>query len=369
MKKSRQLNRKTWRLLAKNLIVLVVMVAVAVVGVRSWFTTSASINASGFDIKCEVPAGLEIAIVQPGRTPAASDWKDVSSITLNTTNFSWLSDLNMSQITGDGKTFIAPYLAQEGGIAVIDNTSASWDSDKIETRPNIDYLSFDLYMRTKDSGKKVVYKSDTYCGPVNPNETFANDGTKLNANSVIGAVRVASVGFTNNYSSTTLSNRSLLWIPAPHIYYAYDTIWTPANAPSTTIRNNLLSTSNTYGLPTARDTSTNTLTNYYSSNNYNGTYKHNYWTYTASSNTKTHSYIAYGTNRATQVTANTNQDYQLGSQIDLSALNATQTISGTNYYVNKARINVWIEGEDPEARAAQVAGEFTLSLKFDLVNS
>lgn len=362
MKKSDQIRRKTWRLLAKNLIILSVFAVVAIVGVRSWFTTVSSADAGGILVTCEKPAGLEIAITEPGQAPASGDWTSDNTVNIDSQHFSFLQNLNFSQVTGDGKTFIAPYLAQDGGIAIVDIASA-WDSDKIGTEANTDYLSFDIHFRSGDSGKKVVLKSETYCGPVDPNEDFAPEGTKLNPNSVIGAVRVSSVNYTS-YTGA-LGNRSLLWIPAPHIYYAYDTIWTADSSTTpAAARTNLVSTSNTYGL---QKLSGNSLVNYYSDNNFNGTYNHNYYTYDTSTLEKTHSYIPYGTNVASNVTANTNKDYLLHKDVSISTLNYHP--NGSTYYFGKCRMNVWIEGEDPEARAAQVAGEFKFNFSLGLVNA
>lgn len=370
MKKSEEIRRKTWRMIAKNLIILAVLGVVAFIGTRAWFTTGTSTTASGIEVECSIPAGLEVLIKSPGSTVNESDvWSDASTIQLNATNYAFLQNLNMSQVTGDGKIFIAPYLVQQNGIAIVDAEDA-WDASKITTTPNQDYLSFDLYMRTAAKGKTVVFKNDTYCGPENPNETFANEeGNRLNPNSVIGAVRVCAAGFAS-LNATSPNSTKLLWIPAPHVYYAYDRIWTALDGDTSTpsTQKFLLSdTGNTLGLATAIDTTSLELTNYYPDNRFNGTYNHNYWSYL--NLTKTHGSIAYGDSATSNVTANTQKDYKLHKNVDIAVLNNSVTYSGTEYQVNKVRVNVWIEGEDPESRAAQVDGKFKFRLELDMVNN
>lgn len=347
MDKSKKLKRKTMGLLAKNLIVLAVLIAIALVGVRSWFTTATTATASGLSVKAELPAGLDVAIVPKGEIPSATDWKEVENINFTSADFPWLGDLNMTQVTGDGISFIKPYLEQEGTVAIVDSTS-SWASNKIVTEPNVDYISFDLYMRTEAVGQKVQLDAETFCGPEDVSQALCdNEGKNISKNSVIGSTRIS----VTNAQSGSSEARKLLWIPAPHIYYNYDYLMT-----------GITNTSNTYGLAVARNT------NKYA-NSLNGTYNHTYWT-----STKAHNRIAYGTNRAANVTANTNMDYKLHANVDIATLsNRLSTLSGyssdTTHYYNKARFNIWFEGEDPEARAAQVGGELQVSLKFNIMNS
>ena len=77
MKKSDEIRRKTWRMIAKNLIVLAALAVAAVIGVMSWFTHKTSATADGISMKCETPPGIEIAVVGASESaPSNSDYKE-----------------------------------------------------------------------------------------------------------------------------------------------------------------------------------------------------------------------------------------------------------------------------------------------------
>ena len=63
MKNSTASNRKTGRMIAKNLIILVVLVFVSILAMWAWFTNKSSATADGIDVKCDVPDGIQIAVV------------------------------------------------------------------------------------------------------------------------------------------------------------------------------------------------------------------------------------------------------------------------------------------------------------------
>lgn len=354
MKKSAKLKRKTIRMIVKNLIVFTVLIAVTAVGVRSWFVQRNHADAKGLNVSLSASEELEVAIVAPGRIPTASQWQKASEILLNGDNYDFLADMNMTQVTGDGINFIKPYLMQYGVVAAVDSES-DWDQSKIQTTVNEDYLSFDFYMRTKTSSKTVELTEDTYCGPETLPVSYT-DGTNVLPASAVGSLRVA--------VTDTASTRRLLWIPAPNIYYNYDHM----EVDTATLKN----TSNTLALQYMNGS---TLTNVYSGDYTKGTYNHTYWTY--SGTTKTHSRITYGSNKASNVTANNQCDYKLHDTVTIGTLSTPLTsLTGYSdsslygvYYYDKCRFNFWFEGEDPEARAAQVGGTFKAVLQLDLGNA
>ena len=55
--------RKIGRMIAKNLIVMLVAVIVALTGVLAWFSNKTSADADGISVECKAPDGIEIAIV------------------------------------------------------------------------------------------------------------------------------------------------------------------------------------------------------------------------------------------------------------------------------------------------------------------
>ncbi len=375
MKKSEELGRKTRRMIAKNLIVLAVLAVATVVGVRSWFTSgNPSADATGINVQAIVPETLEIAVVDPKlegndlKNYLANDdnwFTNVDEVSLTGSQFDFLKDLRISQVTGDGKTFITPPLLQDSGNIAVAAEGAEWTLAHIQADQNVDYISFDLYMRSKSPGTKIyLSQSKTYFGPVDPDEEFnTNAQTGLPShNSVIGAARLSVIGSDNS--------QKLLWIPAPHLYYAYDEVW--FNRGGGTQYPGLNSTANTYGLAKARNGSV--LTYKYDSQ-FNGTYNHTYWTYTQSGNTITpvHQSIAYNADdEAAGVTANTEENYTLPRSIQIAAISTqplssmTQNPDHAAYKYSYVHFNLWMEGEDPEARAAQVGGEFTVALNLEI---
>ncbi len=340
MKKSEELSRKTWRMIAKNLIILAVLAVVAFIGVSSWFTQNTTALADGIYMTCQIPDGLEVAIVQPGGTPQNSDFHS-GMIQLTASEYGFLNTLSMTEITGDGVTFIKPPVSQISSVAKV-KTDSTWDSNKIRTTPNTEYVSFDLYMRMKGLGKKVAFDNSTYLGPLDPTAGFGNSVSGWSAASVIGAARLSVLDAQNS--------RELLWIPAPHLYYD-----------GVTLDTNVLDTNNDYGLSTVDPSGTPIVINSW------GTYNHGY--YLADKNTSSISYSANAANVATNVTANTDKSYTLPYDVDLATFTTGHTAVYNNqtYYQEKVRINIWIEGEDTEARSLQIGGEikavFALSLK------
>jgi len=370
MRKSVKLKRKTKRLLIKNLIVFTVLIAVAAIGVRSWFIATPRAYAQDFSVIAQVPDGLEIQIVAPEGTTTASGWKS-GTVQLNATNYSFLSGLNLEPVTGDGKTFIRPPLQQSSSVANV-NASVQWDttSDTYKTQPNREFISFDLYMRCKAENKKTVLKTTTYYGPVDETEGFGSLVAGWSANSVIGACRMAVYDFSENASThaltNNLKNNKLLWIPAPQLYFDGINLRSEFDNPVT-------QQDNTLGLKYMDQD------NAWHDIHTDGTYRHGYY-YTSGSGSsqqrlrKILTPISGDSKTGTtylstmQASYNSSSKYMLPTQVDLANLNISNNDNGS-YQMNKVRVNLWIEGEDPESRAAQVSGEFKCVLDIGLANS
>jgi hypothetical protein len=364
MDKCKQFKKRTWKLLFKNLIIFGVLVAVTVLGVLSWFTINKTVTADGMQITSCSPAGLDIAIVDPSLTGTAltdylkddNNWH-TGNTTFTSTDYPFLSELNLRPITGNGISLIKPPQMQSSAVAHV-QTGDAWDSAAIQTVPNTDYLSFDIYMRSTGINKKVVLKGDTYFGPLDVSAAMSN-ANGISSNTVIGAARMAIL-------NDTFNARKLLWVPAPHLYYN-----------GTTLNENVTNISNNFGLFYV-DSSNNNV-----SLNNDGTYNHGYY-----NSDQTRGIINYanynnsGFNPSTSVTAtpkvnNQAYDYKLHKITDLATLDSRLTYytsennSSANYvyFAKRARVNVWIEGEDPESRANQVGGQFKIDLRLKLADN
>lgn len=327
MKNSTAPNRKTGRMIAKNLIVLFTVALAGFCGIQAWFTDKRSAEANGIEVECQAPDGIEIAVVGHGAPAPDNDKYTVGNITLNKTNCKFLENLQLTEITGDGTFFRKPALIQSGGQAHVD-TKAEWS----EPTANEHYLSFDLYIRSKSQynisiGKKSTIKPDA------PQLT-TQDGTGIknqskygnfSRDSVVGAVRFSVV----DYKSAPPSKK-LLWLPAPNIL--------------------LKQTTDEYTL---------------SDNMPSG---------------ESYSHVYYDTKKAQQTISDSKTDsafvvnnkgfvdgkftYELGKNQTIARL---EKPSGTHqendqFYSAMVTCNMWIEGEDAEARLALVNGKFKVNL-------
>lgn len=326
MKNSTAPNRKTGRMIAKNLIVLFAVALAGFCGIQAWFTDNRSAEANGIEVECQAPDGIEIAVV--GHDAPAPTEYTTGNITLNKTNYPFLEKLQLTEITGDGTFFRKPALIQSGGQAHVD-TKAEWS----EPTANEHYLSFDLYIRSKSQynisiGKKSTIKPDA------PQLT-SQDGTGIknqskygnfSRDSVVGAVRFSVV----DYKSAPPSKK-LLWLPAPNIL--------------------LEQTTDEYTL---------------SDNKQDG---------------ESYSHVYYDTNKAQHTVSSTDVDnafvvnnkgfdggkftYELGKNQNIAQLKKSSDTDTDPYYGDYGAMvtcNMWIEGEDAEARLALVNGKFKVNL-------
>lgn len=325
MKNSTAPNRKTGRMIAKNLIVLFTVALAGFCGIQAWFTDKRSAEANGIEVECQAPDGIEIAVVGHDAPVPANDKYTVGNITLNKTNCKFLENLQLTEITGDGTFFRKPALIQSGGQAHVD-TKAEWS----EPTANEHYLSFDLYIRSKSQynisiGKKSTIKPDA------PQLT-TQDGTgkskygNFSRDSVVGAVRFSVV----DYKSAPPSKK-LLWLPAPNIL--------------------LEQTTDVYTLSDDKE------------------------------NGDSYSHVYYNTKKEKKTVSSTDVDsafvvnnkgfvdgkftYELGKNKSIAELKKSSDTDTDPYYGDYGAMvtcNMWIEGEDAEARLALVNGKFKVNL-------
>lgn len=321
MKNSTAPNRKTGRMIAKNLIVLFTVALAGFCGIQAWFTDNRSAEANGIEVECQAPDGIEIAVV--GHDAPAPTEYTTGNITLNKTNCKFLEKLQLTEITGDGTYFSKPALIQSGGQALVD-PDAEWS----DPTANEHYLSFDLYIRSKSQynisiGKKSTIKPDA------PQLT-SQDGTGIknkskygnfSRDSVVGAVRFSVVDY--KYAPPS---KKLLWLPAPNIL--------------------LEQTTDEYTL---------------SDNKQDGV---------------SYSHVYYDKNKKQQTVSDSKADsafvvnkdgfdggkftYELGKNQNIAQLNKSS--ENDQFYSAMVTCNMWIEGEDAEAILALVNGKFKVNL-------
>lgn len=317
-----KIKRDTKSLVMKNLIVMAVLIIIALTGVISWFTNKTEATADGINVICEAPKGLKIAVVQHGDpAPDVNDetqWSE-GEITLTKEDYPFLKEQSIIEITSDGTDFYKPKLTQENGKAKPD-TSSEWDvADKDS------YLSIDVYMKTGED-HMVYLNSGTEISPISTTLTGEQSGNKsddgdFSKDCIVGAVRLSTV----NSADSKLKN---LWIPAPQIHYDSD--------------KKEVTLGNTSGDP----------------------FKHKYWKVTKNSDGKTGKPTGTAPVEYKDVITNTNNDFKLGKNYDFAMLTKKQP--SDKYASGMTTVNIWVDGEDDEARFAMVGGKFKATIKLSL---
>lgn len=320
MKNSTAPNRKTGRMIAKNLIVLFTVALAGFCGIQAWFTDKRSADADGIKVECQAPDGIEIAVV--GHDAPAPTEYTTGNITLSKDNCKFLEKLQLTEITGDGTSFKKPALIQLGGQAQVD-PNAEWS----DPTANLHYLSFDLYIRSKSQynisiGEKSTIKPDAPQLTASGGTSIKNESKygNFSRDAVVGAVRFSVVDYKHDPPS-----KKLLWLPAPNIL--------------------LEQNGDEYAL---------------SDNKTSG---------------DSYSHVYYDTQKEKHTVSNAEQDaafvvnnkfvgekftYELGTNQKIAQL--TKSSDTDQFYSAMVTCNMWIEGEDAEARLALVNGKFKVNL-------
>jgi len=334
MKNSTAPNRKTGRMIAKNLIVLFTVALAGFCGIQAWFTDKSSAEADGINVECQAPDGIKIAVVKHNDPAPKDDAAYKNTIELNSKNYSFIDDIKMTEVSSDGYTFYKPPLKQENGVASPILDVADWDL----ADSSVHFLSFDLYVRSKskfdiylDSKSKISPNAKNLTGENADNKSdFGESGESkgISRDCVTGAVRFS----VANYKT---GETKLLWIPAPNIF-----------------------------LNVNQDT-----TQYYvdTDKREGESYSHVYYEKDGSNWVKKSVFADGGSPLGQVFVANSNgftpkgdYTYELGSKKKIMSLEKDTTQNGI--YTGMVTCNMWVDGEDAEARLALVNGKFKANL-------
>lgn len=317
-----KVKRDTKSLVMKNLIVMAVLIAIALTGVISWFTNKTKATADGINVICEAPDGLEVAIVPHGSNEKLNYQAGTIDLTKCESLSDLFSNLSFEELTSDGLHFYKPKLNQSGSTVTVDTTDKWLDAEDYAYKNHSDgtsipYLSLDIYMRSKNA-HTIVLGSDTYIKPNSDKLNGADSGNKselgdFSKDCIVGAVRM----------STVVGNEPKLWIPAPNILYDYDK-----------------------GTVSTKITDKNSES-----------FKHKYWKVTDLKPSPNEQ-------EAQGVIVNNKCNYEIGEN---DALNiALSQDNDDKLFKANFTLNIWVDGEDAEARQAMVGGKFTASIKLKI---
>lgn len=335
MKNSTAPNRKTGRMIAKNLIVLFTVALAGFCGIQAWFTDKSSAEADGINIECQAPDGIEIAVVKHDDPAPKDDTAYKNTIELNSKNYSFINDIKMTEVSSDGYTFYKPPLKQENGVATPILDADEWEL----ANSSVHYLSFDLYVRSKskfdiylDGKSKISPNAKNLTGENADNKSdFGESGVSkgISRDCVTGAVRFS---VANYETSETMPK--LLWIPAPNILLKPDLDTTK------------------YSVSTDMSSGKSYSHSYY--------VKNGKWEITSVSANDDSSLGQVFVANSNGFTPNGDYTYELGEKKKIMTLEKDTTQNGI--YTGMVTCNMWVDGEDAEARLALVNGKFKANL-------
>lgn len=334
MKNSTAPNRKTGRMIAKNLIVLFAVALAGFCGIQAWFTDKQSAEADGINIECQAPDGIEIAVVKHEDPAPKDDAAYKNTIELNSKNYSFIDDIKMTEVSSDGYTFYKPPLKQENGVASPILDVADWGL----ADSSVHFLSFDLYVRSKskfdiylDSKSKISPNAKNLTGENADNKSdFGESGESkgISRDCVTGAVRF-SVANYKTYET------KLLWIPAPNILL------------------NVNSDTTKYSVITDKREGESYSHGYYEKDG-------SKWVKKFVSADDGSSLGQVFVSNSDGFTTNGDYTYELGAKKKIMTLEKDTTQNGI--YTGMVTCNMWVDGEDAEARLALVNGKFKANL-------
>lgn len=334
MKNSTAPNRKTGRMIAKNLIVLFAVALAGFCGIQAWFTDKSSAEADGINVECQAPDGIEIAVVKHEDPAPKDDAAYKNTIELNSKNYSFIDDIKMTEVSSDGYTFYKPPLKQENGVASPILDVADWDL----ADSSVHFLSFDLYVRSKskfdiylDSKSKISPNAKNLTGENADNKSdFGESGESkgISRDCVTGAVRF-SVANYKTYET------KLLWIPAPNILL------------------NVNSDTTKYSVITDKREGESYSHGYYEKDG-------SKWVKKFVSADDGSSLGQVFVSNSDGFTTNGDYTYELGAKKKIMTLEKDTTQNGI--YTGMVTCNMWVDGEDAEARLALVNGKFKANL-------
>ncbi|MGN0453426.1 MAG: hypothetical protein ACI4GZ_06495 [Ruminococcus sp.] len=202
-------NRKTGRMITKNLIVLLVFCVVCFFAIWSWFTSNQKADASGISIKAQNSGGLLSSFEEDGEY--------LSELTDNTLKAYPL-------VSSDGTSFFIPALNRTTGEPLL-----SGSGNYIKKRDAVsgsDYYEKDIYFKS-DKPMKVYLTDESAILPkllVNTDGTVANrsDFGDFSRNYIAGAARLAVFDL-----SGTGEVQKFVWAPNPSYQLSVASGFTP----------------------------------------------------------------------------------------------------------------------------------------------
>lgn len=330
-------------LIIRGIMLLLALIIMVFVGTQAWFSeTRPYVDATGLSAQAKGSAEVDIAVgfktsVNGYQYTISNYDKDLNlrKVMVGTTEYDAMHDFSPLDVTGDGVTLIRPTMQTK-------NKDIDRDSVLYKTvTPNKEYISFDMYFRSTEPCKVYLDEESYVIGGV---EEEVGDGNLIqdtltdynrkaeegnySCDAVVGAVRVAFVGYSQVIEGEDIENRdttpTLLWLPRPDVH-----------------------------LNTSGPTGEWSLSTGVQPGEYIDTYGD------MDCDTYTHHYYAFVNGRGTDINY---ADTVVKTNTDVICEVGGEKIG--DYYYGKTQCNIWIEGCDTEARRTIAGGKFLVN--FDL---
>lgn len=216
------LKRDTGKLIAKNLIILVVLLTVCSLSIWAWFASETEAEANGISIKAKA-SGVQVS------WDGENYYNDLTALSNTDESFtSGKSGLakfitgakdtpyGLKLITGNGVDFFEPYLNRRTGEAVKNN--GVWQGVTInESNSQGRFVDVDLYFRGTSKGNVWLHQDST----ARPLSTNAVDRTSdyggFTRDYIAGASRMAFFDRTNT-DLLTSTNCKFTWAPNADVH-------------------------------------------------------------------------------------------------------------------------------------------------------
>lgn len=208
-------NRKTHRMIAKNLIILLVVAIIAALAIWAWFTTGSTATADGISVEAR-STGVEVswsgATDTYYRDLTATKEEELDGVTgyahLNSeTDFNG-DDATFKLVTGNGLNFFAPLVNRRTGDIIKESeTSDAWMGTVISAANNNTqgrFLDVDLYFRS-DKAATIYLAKDSRVLPKLPNGNMSEFGD-FSKDYICAAARVA-------FLNADKDKCSFIWAP------------------------------------------------------------------------------------------------------------------------------------------------------------
>ncbi|MBQ9743310.1 MAG: hypothetical protein IJV88_06555 [Ruminococcus sp.] len=201
--------KKTGRLITKNIIVMLVLVAAVVLSIWAWFTMGQTAFANGIELRANAD-GVQVSWDGKNFYDNLTEL-DKSKLVpeevgpaLNV-NGSEEGPLPLKLITGNGLSFFEPYLNRRTGDVIL-NSDGTWQGIEItDENSHGRYVDVDLYFRG-NTARNIYLAGDSVVSPKTTDTTRYSDFGPFSKDYIAAASRVA-------FMDADKKNVSFIWAP------------------------------------------------------------------------------------------------------------------------------------------------------------